>query len=315
MIADSTRLDAYVAALEATVRPGAVVIDVGTGTGILALVACRLGASRVYGVDNNHAIEVARELARENGFADRIELSRQDVRSVALPERGDVVVADLRGAMPMAGASLAAVAHVRENLLAPGGVLIPKQDRLFGAVVESPSFYERAVGRLAAGGVTLVAMRSRLANTVYFDRARSIQPCDLLTPAALWASIDYSTVVPKTIHGRAEWCSARDGVGHGLLLWFDALLAEGCEFSTRPGAVNVVYPQVFLPWTEPVGLRQGETVEASLWASHDGKAWSWNTVVRGQMRREPLAFKQSSFLAELTRPGGPGAGASQVDSP
>ena len=43
MLADRVRMDAYAAALEAVVRPGSVVLDVGTGTGMFALPACRLG--------------------------------------------------------------------------------------------------------------------------------------------------------------------------------------------------------------------------------------------------------------------------------
>src|SRR5437870_11229737 len=67
MIADRVRMEAYMQALRSAVRPGGVVVDIGTGTGIFALLACRFGARRVYAIEPNDAIQVAREIARANG--------------------------------------------------------------------------------------------------------------------------------------------------------------------------------------------------------------------------------------------------------
>ena len=73
MISDKVRMGAFVRALREAVKPGAVVIDIGTGTGIFALLACRFGARRVYAIEPDDAIQVAREIAVANGCADRIE--------------------------------------------------------------------------------------------------------------------------------------------------------------------------------------------------------------------------------------------------
>ena len=48
---DAVRLDAFSRAIAEVVRPGHVVVDLGSGTGVLGLLACRAGASRVYSVD------------------------------------------------------------------------------------------------------------------------------------------------------------------------------------------------------------------------------------------------------------------------
>ena len=110
MIEDPLRVEAHVRALEATVRPDSVVVDLGTGTGLFAVVACRLGARRVFAIDLNDAIEVAAELARALGYADRIEFIQGDATKISLSERADVVVGDLRGGLPFAPGHLAVVA-------------------------------------------------------------------------------------------------------------------------------------------------------------------------------------------------------------
>src|SRR5438128_356977 len=101
MIADRLRLDAYSEALRRAIKPGVVVLDIGTGTGIFALLACRFGARKVYAVEPDDAIEVAREVAAANRYQQRIEFIQELSTRVALPERADVIVSDIRGVLPL----------------------------------------------------------------------------------------------------------------------------------------------------------------------------------------------------------------------
>src|SRR5207253_9352317 len=89
MIADRVRTPAYARAIAATVGPDNVVVDLGTGSGLFGLLACQAGAARVYAIESDPVIEVARELAIANGFADRITFLHADSRAVSLPERAD----------------------------------------------------------------------------------------------------------------------------------------------------------------------------------------------------------------------------------
>lgn len=96
---------------------GARVLDVGTGSGILALVALTLGAASVVAIDNDpEAIAVTRENAERNRVSPRIEASTADVADVR--ERFPLVVANIeaRVLIPMAPALSATVA--------PGGLLV-----------------------------------------------------------------------------------------------------------------------------------------------------------------------------------------------
>ena len=74
MITDRVRLGAYTRALEQAVRPGCRVLDLGAGTGIFSLLACRFGAGHVDAVEPDEVIQVARVNAEANGFADRISI-------------------------------------------------------------------------------------------------------------------------------------------------------------------------------------------------------------------------------------------------
>src|SRR4029453_11588483 len=94
---DDMRLTAFAQAISSTVRPGDVVVDLGCGTGILGLLACRAGAARVYAIDAGGMAEIARVIAAANGLADRIAIINGHSQQVSLPERADVVLCDQIG--------------------------------------------------------------------------------------------------------------------------------------------------------------------------------------------------------------------------
>src|SRR5215510_11173790 len=86
MLHDSRRTSDYVAALADAVRPGDVVLEIGTGSGVLAVAAARAGARRVYAVEASDIAEVAERVFAANGVRDRVTLIRGWSRQIELPE-------------------------------------------------------------------------------------------------------------------------------------------------------------------------------------------------------------------------------------
>src|SRR5687768_6067497 len=132
MLADTSRMEAHSAALRRAVRPDSVVLDLGCGPGVFALLACKFGARRVYAVEPDSTITIAREAAVANGFADRIEFFQALSTEVTLPELATVIISDLRGVLPWFQQHIPAIIDARKRLLAPGGTLIPGRDFVWG---------------------------------------------------------------------------------------------------------------------------------------------------------------------------------------
>ena len=97
MLVDEERCRSFMRAIFKTVRPGDIVLDIGSGTGILALFACLAGARHVYALEHDGVIEVARRICRDNGFGDRVTFVRDWSTNVELPERVDVVITETIG--------------------------------------------------------------------------------------------------------------------------------------------------------------------------------------------------------------------------
>src|SRR5207302_2846872 len=95
MIADRIRVDAYAEALRRTVRQESIVAEIGTGPGVFAVLACQLGAERVFAIEPAEIIQVARGVAAANGCAGRIEFFEGLSNRVTLPAGGDVFLSVL----------------------------------------------------------------------------------------------------------------------------------------------------------------------------------------------------------------------------
>ena len=96
MLADRIRMETYEEAIRRRVRPGMRVMDLGTGTGILAMWAAKAGAE-VVAVEPHAVIEVAKALAEDNGLGEQITFVRADAKTLALDAPVDLVVTECMG--------------------------------------------------------------------------------------------------------------------------------------------------------------------------------------------------------------------------
>ena len=304
MIADRVRVDAYAQALRETVREGSVVVEIGTGPGIWAVLACQLGARRVYAIEPSAIIQVAREVAASNGCADKIEFFEEFSNRVTLPTRADIVLSDLRGVLPLLERHIPAIVDARGRFLAPGGTLIPRKDTLWAAIVEAPKPYSELVDPWEhnAFDQDLSPARRLIVNhvqkvTVGADR--------LLTAARLWTTLDYNSVENPDVRGNLNWRVERAGTGHGLVVWFDADLVDGIGFSNAPSEREreTVYGSLFLPWTQPVSLEPGQSLAVNLEAKliEEDYVWRWTTRIEPQngSGASPIHFEQSQLAGEV----------------
>ena len=304
MITDTVRMDAYVRALEKAVRPGAVVLDIGTGTGIFALLACRMGARRVYAIETSDAIALAREIARDNGCADSIEFIQELSTRVTPRERADVVVSDLRGALPFYGGHLPTIMDARQRLMAPRGTLIPSRDTLWVACVDAADLLDDTTRPWSQDPLGF-DMRAALKLVTNQWRRVSVKREQMLTEAARLGSVDYESVGTPDFTATVSAKAVRDGHGHGMCAWFDAELAEGIGFSNAPGQPELIYGQAFFPWPEPVALEAGDEISFTLRADLEGHDYSmsWSTRIEdGARKRRKAQFAQSSFFAAPLSP-------------
>jgi protein arginine N-methyltransferase 1 len=304
MIADKVRMDPFVYALKAAVRPDSVVLDIGTGAGIHALLACKFGARKVYAIEPNDAIHLARELAEANGYGDRIEFFQDVSTRVTLPEKADVIVSDLRGVLPLYGHHITSIIDARERHLASGGILIPKRDTIWACLVESLAVYNDLTKPWELPyGLPMKEARQIVLNDWSEESTDSFSEHNLLMEPQIWTVLDYSTIDgPDVSSSKLTQKATRNGTAHGLLLWFDGEIAEGIHIFNGPQAETVakVYGCGFFPLLEPVSIAKGDRITLDIRADHnrDHYDWHWRTRIHAADNPQEIKadFEQSTAI-------------------
>lgn len=301
MIADAPRMEAYVSALRQVVRPDSIVLDLGCGLGLFALLACRFKARRIYAVEPDDVIQLARETAAANGCSDRIELLQNFSTQITLPEPVDVIVSDLRGVLPWFQQHLPSICDARRRLLAPGGILIPRRDMLWASVAEAPDYYAKIVDPWEGNcwRFDLSAARRVVTNT--WSKGH-ILPNQMLVEPRCWAELDYYKVEESDVKANIDWTVMRPGTAHVLSVWFDSELIEGICLSNRPGEPELIYGNASFPLSRPVEVDLGDRIAVSLAANLVGEdyIWRWHTrIFTVETNHIKADFKQSTFFGAL----------------
>lgn len=301
MFTDAARAVAYLTAIERAVRPGSVVVEIGTGVGYFAVAACRAGARRVYAIEVNTAVELGERVAADNACADRITFIRGDSRRVNLPERGDVLLSDLRGVLPLHGEHIQTLADARRRLLRQGAALIPLRDTLWAAPSAAPADWQR--DHVLPGGAPYGIDRSAVVERLRCDWYRChLDAHALLADAREWAALEYATIESPNVAGRAAWTFAREGVADGVAVWFDADLGSGVSLSNAPSAPRALYGQAFFPFERALPVRAGDTLAVDFRAhlANGEYLWGWDTTLaRAAAGEEQVSFRQSNLASRL----------------
>ena len=165
-ISDPVFMPAYEQAIRRLVKPGDVVFDLGAGTGILGMLACRAGAARVYAVDPSEIVALIPEIAAANGFADRIIVQQKLSYDFDPGERADVVIASMQGTAGIGNDLLKVAIDARQRLLKPGGTMIPFSIQPEFAPVDLPEWYASRIDcrNEPQLGLTFEAARAYAAN-------------------------------------------------------------------------------------------------------------------------------------------------------
>jgi protein arginine N-methyltransferase 1 len=301
MIMDGPRMEAYSQALQKAVRQGCTVLDVGCGTGIFSLLACRFGAGHVYAIDPGDAIEVARAIAADNGCKDRITFYQKLSTAVMLEKKADVMVSDLRGILPLFQSHIPSIVDARQRLLILGSTLIPRKDTLWAALVSAPDQYKSCLEPWQRNDFDL-DMQAGRPFVINSFRKVNLKAEQLLVQPRCWGTLDYATVHDPNIRCELNWKIEHEAAAHGFVAWFDTILGEGIGFSNAPGQPKLIYGQAFFPWVEPVKLQQGDSVSMHIQAAlvGDDYSWKWDTrIVNGHDPQAVKAeFTQSTFYGK-----------------
>ena len=272
MIADRWRTDAFARAIEAVVTPEDVVLDVGTGTGVLAMLAARAGARQVYAIDQAEVAQTAANLVKANKLGDVVKILRGPAAELELPESATVLVSEWLGNFAFVEAMLDDVLAARDANLAPGGRMIPSRVRTLLAPLddsalffsEGPGFWRKDVRGLDFSSLEAIELQQGRANQFRVDTG------SLLCPGVTMTDLDLDTATSEAPFGEGvvHFEIERDGVLNGVAGWFEAQLAEDVWLDTGPHEPETHWAQTYMPCA-PRPVKAGDRLEVGYALTRD----------------------------------------------
>jgi tetratricopeptide (TPR) repeat protein/SAM-dependent methyltransferase len=235
MMSDSKRNDAYERALKAAVKPDSVVLDIGTGSGLLAMMAARAGAKHVYACEMNADVaQKAQAVIKKNGLEDKITVF--PMRSNALhigehiPCKVDVVVTETMGTDLLSESMYLSLHDARMRLAVPDVVLIPGRGRVLGQLVQITNPWQiDGFPTPSEGELDLRALNPLLPRFWTMTQMKKVQYTTLSNVETL-LSVDFGApLVPKGVLRRVDVPVVSAGSVNALMLWWDAHLGHDVE--------------------------------------------------------------------------------------
>ncbi len=286
----------YKRAIEKTVKPGDVVLDVGTGSGIMAMFACQAGARRVYAVELEDIIFAARQLAEENGFAERIVFLRRDATKVRLPEKVDVITSELISDNGPGENMAKLINRCRDRFLKPNGRIVPQRvDMCIAPIQDAKTYRMVRMPEKPVYGIDFSSYERQLSNLPI--RSRSVEQTFLAPGRILYRYEAHTSSHPDRFITTVSFKVEKRGTFHGYSSWFDSILAHGVPLTNKPPA-ELCWSTIFYPLVEPVLVKPGMTIELKFQGRYDlpmeQNSCSWDTIVRNG--EQILARHQQALL-------------------
>jgi len=247
LLSHRARLSKFQCALQKVVQPESRVVDIGTGTGILALIAARVGAKSVTAVDvNGRSLDYARKAAQINGLSQRVSFVESHFEDYVPEEQADIVICEMLSSMLLIEQQVPACAHAARKILKPGGIILPASASVYAVPVECHSLWER---------FNLLDLEfPKVPQTLGKRDAKDLSNAALVTKFN-FSTPDILTEVNETL----KFAIIEDGCLHGLVGFFKAHLFEDITLGMDDG-----WRELYLPLDEPIEVSKGARVSVQL---------------------------------------------------
>ena len=280
MLRDAPRNQCYRTAIERAVRPGMRVLEIGTGAGLLALLAARAGAEVVTCEADPIVAAAARENIRRNGMADRIRViskfSNDLLIGEDLDEPADLLMSELFDDILFGDNIVEVIADARERLLKPGAQVIPPRSALRCALVSLPRPAERPIGDVEGFDLSAFNFLSPAGSVLL--RAKSAD-AEIRSEVTSALAMDFERELPFGPIRERHRLISHGGRIDGVAQWLRIDFGDGVFYENDPFASGSSHwgAPVF-PLVTPIETQKGDAidvmvrVDASLLIMHAERA-------------------------------------------
>lgn len=280
MINDQARTHAFLSAIREVVRPGDVVVEIGTGTGLLSIEAAKAGAKHVYAIEATGIGEIAHEMFQVNGVADRVTLMTGWSTQVTLPEKADVLISEIIGNDIFEENVLESFSDAVMRHLKPHARMIPSQIDVLAQLLYIPEdalkTYSPVPSQCAdwqrAYGIDFSPLMAASQSQYLYIRLKAHQARDwtLIGSPLCLAAINLITNTDLTLEASAEATAQDVHIVNAVMIYPDLKLTDNIHLARHiPEATEEDnWASAFYLLPKPLEFKAGEKYRVSYRTSH-----------------------------------------------
>jgi predicted RNA methylase len=241
LLGQRSRLNKFKQAIQEVVKTGDYVVDIGTGSGILAILAAKAGAGHVTAIEvNPESLHYAKKAAQMNGVEQIIDFFEGNFSEFVPDEKADVVICEMLSSMMLVEQQIPASFHATEKILKPDGLILPQEVIVFIVPVECNEMWERFQYENL--------QFPRVVQTATQDATRDLADMGILETFNL-GNLKPDVTIDKTL----DFTVVDKGTIHGLVGVFESTLFRDIHLKMDDG-----WKQLFIPLTQPIKVTAGE---------------------------------------------------------
>ena len=242
LLGQRSRIEKFKQAIQKVVVKGDYVVDIGTGSGVLAILAAKAGAGRVTAIEvNAESLRYAKEAAQLNEVEQLIEFVEGNFTEFKPRERADVVICEMLSSMMLVEQQVPASLYASREILKPNGTLLPQGVKVFVVPVECPEIWER----FQFDNIRF----PRVVQTATHEATKDLADLQVLV------TFDLTNLkMDNSVDRRLRFEMVENGTIHGLVGVFEAKLYKNIKLDMSDG-----WKQLFIPLAQPIEVSVGDT--------------------------------------------------------
>ena len=270
MIKDKIRTGSYKKAIEnnKTIFKDKIVLDIGSGTGILSIFAAKAGAKHVYGIEYADIADYSKEIIKQNNLSDKITIIQSKVEEAILPvDKVDIIISEWMGYFLLYESMLDTLLFARDKWLKKDGYLLPDKAQIYLAGIQDTLYkYNKIDSWDNVYGFNFSVLKNPALAEPIID---NFPNNNIISNSCKIFDIDLYTVKVEDLDFSAgyEIIFNKDDTFNGFVTWFDVefdKIPNKITLSTSPYEPSTHWKQVMFYSKNDIEVKKNEKLKGSI---------------------------------------------------